>query len=134
MMGKEARQDLMGQLTQREQAILQLLIKGNTNQEIAGALDITYSTAKNMVGSVLQKLGARHRTEAVIFGIRAIEREKNELIRKIVQVCASCSHFRGLGCYSVCNRKRSQCPNKRVKEWLDKLDELEAILTGGEDG
>jgi two-component system nitrate/nitrite response regulator NarL len=52
-------------LTPREAEVLQLLARGNTNAEIARALGISPHTAKFHVGTVLAKLGARSRAEAV---------------------------------------------------------------------
>lgn len=51
------------QLTCRERDILSLLENEMTNKEIARALDISLSTVKNHVHSVLVKMGAAHRHE-----------------------------------------------------------------------
>ena len=123
-----AKKSLGGRLTPREHTVLQLLFKGCTNQDIGDTLNVTYGTVKNEVSSILQKLGARHRTEAVAFAIRELKRERVELIRKIIQVCAFCPHFKGLGWYSFCNRKESRCRNKKVQNWLKELAALEKIL------
>jgi DNA-binding NarL/FixJ family response regulator len=53
-------------LTEREREILRLLAQGRSNQEIGGALVISVGTVKNHVSSILGKLGARDRTQAVI--------------------------------------------------------------------
>ena len=52
-------------LTARETEVLQLVAGGHTNQEIARRLGISEHTAKFHVGTVLGKLGARSRAEAV---------------------------------------------------------------------
>lgn len=52
-------------LTDREIEVLKLLGRGKTNKEIAGALVITERTVKFHVSSILMKLGAGNRTEAV---------------------------------------------------------------------
>lgn len=52
-------------LTARELEVLGLLARGMTNREIAGRLYVTERTIKFHVGSILQKLGATNRTEAV---------------------------------------------------------------------
>jgi len=52
-------------LTERELEVLRLLAKGKTNKEIAGELVITERTVKFHVSSLLSKLGAGNRTEAV---------------------------------------------------------------------
>lgn len=52
-------------LTEREMEVLTLLAKGSTNREIAEALVITERTVKFHVSSILRKLEAGNRTEAV---------------------------------------------------------------------
>jgi DNA-binding NarL/FixJ family response regulator len=53
-------------LTGRELEILRLLASGFTNREIATALHLATGTVKNHVSTVLQKLGVRDRTRAVL--------------------------------------------------------------------
>ena len=53
-------------LTEREQEVLALLAQGKTNREIAEQLVVTERTAKFHVSSILGKLGAGNRTEAVV--------------------------------------------------------------------
>ncbi len=57
-------------LTAREQEVLDLLAQGTTNKEIASALFITERTVKFHVSSILGKLGASNRTEAVRIAAR----------------------------------------------------------------
>src|SRR5258708_17677804 len=63
--GDEAQQPVE-QLTPRESQVLQLLGHGLTNAEIGRALGVSEHTAKFHVGTVLGKLGARSRAEAVL--------------------------------------------------------------------
>jgi DNA-binding NarL/FixJ family response regulator len=58
---------LLAMLTEREAEILRLLAEGLSNAEIAGRLFISLHTAKTHVAKVLVKLGARDRTQAVVF-------------------------------------------------------------------
>ena len=51
-------------LTQRELAVLELLVEGHTNREIAVALYISPSTAGVHVSNILRKLGAKRRVDA----------------------------------------------------------------------
>ena len=53
------------QLSTRELDVLRLLVGGRRNREIAHALDISEGTVKLHVSSILSKLGAADRTEAV---------------------------------------------------------------------
>lgn len=57
-------------LTSREQEVLALLAEGAGNKEIAARLAISENTAKFHVSSILGKLGAETRTEAVTRGYR----------------------------------------------------------------
>lgn len=53
-------------LSEREIEILQVLAQGHTNKEIADHLYLAEGTVKNYVTSILQKIGARDRTQAAI--------------------------------------------------------------------
>jgi NarL family two-component system response regulator YdfI len=57
-------------LTSREIEVLQLVSAGLGNKEIAARLNISEHTAKFHVASIMGKLGAATRTEAVTLGIR----------------------------------------------------------------
>ena len=63
-------QELAESLTRREVEVLQMLAAGLSNKEIAARLKISEHTAKFHVASILGKLGAASRTEAVSIGIR----------------------------------------------------------------
>src|SRR5581483_7086530 len=52
-------------LTPREREVLELLVEGRTNREIAGRLVVTERTAKFHVASILEKLGVPNRAAAV---------------------------------------------------------------------
>lgn len=56
-------------LTAKETVVLRLMASGLGNKEIASRLDISEHTVKFHVSSVLAKLGAASRTEAVTIGI-----------------------------------------------------------------
>ncbi len=58
------------ELTPREQQVLKLISQGNSNREIASALQIAEKTVRIHVSSVLEKMGARDRTQAAIYAIQ----------------------------------------------------------------
>ncbi|MEV0893832.1 response regulator transcription factor [Promicromonospora sp. MEB111] len=53
-------------LTDRELEVLRLMAEGYTNREISGALSLVEGTVKNHVSTILLKLSARDRTNAVL--------------------------------------------------------------------
>jgi DNA-binding NarL/FixJ family response regulator len=57
-------------LTSREHAILEMLADGVSNRAIAARLGISRHTVKFHVASILGKLGAGTRTEAVALALR----------------------------------------------------------------
>ena len=57
-------------LTARELGVLQLVAGGNRNRDIAERLFITEETVKVHVKHIMEKLGARDRTEAVAIALR----------------------------------------------------------------
>ena len=64
------RRDRAPVLTPRELEILEMLAEGMSNRTIAARLGISSQTVKFHVASILAKLGAASRTEAVTFGVR----------------------------------------------------------------
>jgi two-component system, NarL family, response regulator YdfI len=63
--------NLMEPLTARETEVLRLLADGLANREIAARLNISEHTIKFHIRSILGKLGASSRTEAVTRGLRS---------------------------------------------------------------
>jgi two-component system, NarL family, response regulator YdfI len=59
-----------GDLTAREIEVLRMLAEGLGNKQIASRLGVTDHTIKFHISSILGKLGASTRTEAVTMGIR----------------------------------------------------------------
>lgn len=55
-------------LTERELDVLRCLAQGLSNREIGQKLSLTEGTVKNYVTNVLQKIGARDRTQAALRG------------------------------------------------------------------
>ena len=51
-------------LTSREMEVLELIVRGQSNKEIAGSLKITEATVKSHINNILSKLGVTDRTQA----------------------------------------------------------------------
>lgn len=62
--------DLLAPLTRREQQVLELLVDGLTNREIAVRLVVEPDTVKDHVQSIIKKLGATDRTHAAVIAVR----------------------------------------------------------------
>jgi DNA-binding NarL/FixJ family response regulator len=58
-------------LTRREREILELLMEGSTNKEIASRLGVSSQTVKNQLSTLYQKAGVGSRLELVLFAQRA---------------------------------------------------------------
>ena len=70
-MSQSQQMDLVGQiktldpLTVREQEVLQLILSGKTNREIAGALFISESTVKTHARNIFSKYDVASRAELI---------------------------------------------------------------------
>lgn len=60
----------LSDLSSREHQILKLMADGLTNHEIGRVLEVSENTVKFHIKSLLAKLGARDRTQAVVFGLQ----------------------------------------------------------------
>lgn len=57
-------------LTRRELDVLSLLVKGNTNKEMADSMFISEKTVKNHLTSIFRKLGVKDRTQAAVYALK----------------------------------------------------------------
>lgn len=63
------------QLTRRERDVLDHLVRGWSNRQIARSLDISERTVKNHLHNIFTKLGVADRTSAVVKALR--DQQKN---------------------------------------------------------
>lgn len=66
-------------LTSREKEVLQLIVNGHSNKEIAAKLKITLRTVKAHVSSILMKLNVNDRTQAAVLAIQERLVDSNDI-------------------------------------------------------
>lgn len=66
--GQAAESDV--KLSERERQVLELLVQGNSNAEIAAVLHVSVHTAKAHVCSILQKLSVQDRVQAAVKAVK----------------------------------------------------------------
>ncbi|MEW5939544.1 MAG: response regulator transcription factor [Chloroflexota bacterium] len=57
-------------LSDREMEVLECVVRGMSNKEIATMLGISHQTVKNHVTSILRKFGVEDRTQAVVYALK----------------------------------------------------------------
>ncbi len=57
-------------LSNREMEVLECVVRGLSNKEIAGLLGISHQTVKNHVTSILRKFSVEDRTQAVVYALK----------------------------------------------------------------
>ena len=62
--------DINPDLTVREKQVLELVVEGLSNEEIADRLVISQATAKHHVSACIRKLGAANRTDAAVMAVK----------------------------------------------------------------
>jgi len=60
----------LSELSEREAEILRLLAQGQSNQEIAGELEISEKTVRNRLSEIFSKLRLNNRTQAALYALR----------------------------------------------------------------
>lgn len=60
----------LSELTEREREVLNLVVQGQSNQQISEALFISISTVKAHISNILSKLQVSSRAEAIAFAIK----------------------------------------------------------------
>ncbi|MBN1375752.1 MAG: response regulator transcription factor [Dehalococcoidia bacterium] len=69
-------------LSEREQEVLRLIVKGDTNREVASKLYISEHTVKVHLRSVLNKLGLRNRQQAAAYASRKGMVDNGDLVKQ----------------------------------------------------
>lgn len=57
-------------LTERELSIIELIVDGKSNKEIAAKIFITEGSVKNIITSILEKLSLKDRTQLAVFAVK----------------------------------------------------------------
>ena len=79
---KKKEENLLNELTQREEEVLELLTQGITYKGVANKLFISETTVKTHVNNIFQKLQVNDRTQAVLYAIN------NGFLSKKVKISA----------------------------------------------
>ncbi len=66
-------------LTPRQRAVLELLVQGKSNRDIAAALDLAENTVKVHMAAVFKALSVSSRVEALLAGKPLLERMQHKL-------------------------------------------------------
>lgn len=69
---KKKRIKIKKRLTEREMEVLQYVVKGMSNKEIASRLTITHHTVKAHVASIIRKLGVKNRLDAALIAVTKV--------------------------------------------------------------
>ena len=67
---REVLSGVAGGMSKREREVLHAMATGLSNRDIAESLNISENTVKNHVRSILEKLPAKSRMEAVVKGVQ----------------------------------------------------------------
>ena len=82
-------------LTERELEVLQYVVKGLTNREIANILMVTHHTVKAHVASIIKKMGVRNRVEITVAAIeRGLISNHLQDLKQPYMLPAELQHFR----------------------------------------
>ncbi|MEQ9032326.1 MAG: protein kinase [Aggregatilineales bacterium] len=131
--------NLVELLTPREQEVMQLIIDGKTNREIAEILVLAEGTVKQYISSIYRKLKVRSRVQAI-----ARARDLNFVIRK-PEVPISTGHlpepqnpYKGLGAFQAADAQnffgRENLTQKLLKRLVDEGEHNRFLTVVGPSG
>jgi DNA-binding NarL/FixJ family response regulator len=66
----QGKANLIDALTERETSVLELVVNGLTNKEIASKLHISVNTVKIHIRNILEKLHLQNRIQAAVYAVR----------------------------------------------------------------
>jgi DNA-binding NarL/FixJ family response regulator len=69
---RRAAPDILEKLTPRQRDVLELLVKGKSNKEIARELDLGEGTVKIHLAALFRNLGVRNRATAAVAGAQLL--------------------------------------------------------------
>jgi DNA-binding NarL/FixJ family response regulator len=69
---RRAAPDVLARLTPRQRDVLELLVKGQSNKEIARTLDLGEGTVKIHLAALFRNLGVRNRATAAVAGAQIL--------------------------------------------------------------
>ena len=64
-------EDYVKELKEGEWAIIDCIVQGDSNREIAGKLNLSEGTVRNSLSNILLKLGLRNRTQLAIWAVQS---------------------------------------------------------------
>jgi len=73
--GEKVEDERLSRLTEQERNLLELIVEGKTNRQIADSMFLSEKTIKNYVSNLLSKMGFLRRTEAAVYAARLSERQ-----------------------------------------------------------
>lgn len=73
------------ELTERERSVLELVMEGMTNEEIADHIGVSVGRARNIVGDLISKFMVKNRTQLAVIAVKLCMAENEEGILKIYE-------------------------------------------------
>ena len=64
-------EDYVRELKEGDWAIIDCIVQGDSNKEIAGKLNLSEGTIRNSLSNILLKLGLRNRTQLAIWAVQS---------------------------------------------------------------